>query len=478
MRGGQRATPERGNIMLRFLHASAMRWLLLLGCIEWLLIAALFLLALQLRFSYDPGAIIQSIPQPRMNALVFGAVLVIGMTAMGLYQPHMREYLRGAIARLASGMGMGTAGLALLYYFVPQVYVGRGVFALALGMSFAAVLALRSVFQVVLDTRIMQRRVLVLGSGRNAALISQLLSHSQRRGFEIVGYVPVSGETCAVAPGLLMAVSGALHVHALRERVDEILIAVEDRRGHLPMEELFRCRQKGIPVTDLATFFESESGQVMALTDPSWLVFSGGFCLSRMRCVVKRAFDLGVTAILLLLTWPLMLLVVLAILVESGSAAPILYRQVRVGRHGKPFRIVKFRSMRTDAESDGRARWAGAGDDRVTRVGRFIRKVRLDELPQLWNVLHGEMSFIGPRPERPEFVIDLIRKIRYYDARHCVKPGLTGWAQLLYPYGASENDAAQKLKYDLFYIKNQSMTLDLLILLQTVEVVLFGRGAR
>ena len=465
--------------MLRFLHASAMRWLLLLGCIEWLVIAALFLLALQLRFSYDPSAIVQSISQPRVNALVFGGVLVIGMTAMGLYQPHMREYWRGAIARLASGMGLGAAGLALLYYFVPQVYVGRGVFALALSMSFAAVFALRSVFQIVLDARIMQRRVLVLGSGRNAALISQLLSQSQRRGFEIVGYVPVSGETCAVASESLVTVTDALHVLALREHIDEILIAVEDRRGHLPMEELFRCRQSGIPVTDLATFFESESGQVpMALTDPSWLVFSGGFCVSRMRCLVKRAFDLGVAAILLVLTWPFMLLVALAILVESGGPAPILYRQVRVGRHGKPFRIVKFRSMRTDAESDGCARWARTADDRVTRVGRFIRKVRLDELPQLWNVLHGEMSFIGPRPERPEFVIDLARKIRYYDARHCVKPGLTGWAQLLYPYGASENDAAQKLKYDLFYIKNQSMALDLLILLQTVEVVLFGRGAR
>jgi sugar transferase (PEP-CTERM system associated) len=465
--------------MLRFLYASAMRWLLLLGLLEWLLIAAIFCLALQLRFFNDPANLMAALPDPQIKALLFASALIVGMTAMGMYQPHMREYLRATIARLAVGFMLGAVALVGLYYFMPGAYVGRGVFGLGLVLSFPAVLGLRAVFGIVLDARITKRRVLVLGTGRNAALIAELLRGTQRRGFEIVGYVPVANETRVVPSESLLGLREPLQRQVQRAHVDEILIAVDDRRGSLPMDELFRCRQAGIPVTDLATFFESESGQVqMALTDPSWLVFSGGFCASRVHCAAKRAFDLVAAIALLLLTWPLMLLTAAAIRIESGVAAPILYRQLRVGHRGRPFHIVKFRSMRTDAESDGRARWAGAHDDRVTRVGRFIRKVRLDELPQLWNVLHGEMSFIGPRPERPEFVSDLAAKIRYYDARHCVKPGLTGWAQLLYPYGASEHDAAQKLKYDLFYIKNQSMTLDLLILLQTAEVVLFGRGAR
>jgi exopolysaccharide biosynthesis polyprenyl glycosylphosphotransferase len=207
-------------------------------------------------------------------------------------------------------------------------------------------------------------------------------------------------------------------------------------------------------------------------------VFSGGFNATPLRQLSKRCFDLGIAALVLLLTWPFMLMVALAIRIESGPGQPIFYLQERVGVRGKSFRLAKFRSMRTDAEIDGVARWASKNDDRVTRVGRFIRKVRLDELPQLWNVLKGEMSFIGPRPERPQFVADLATKIRYYNLRHCLKPGLAGWAQLRYPYGASDEDAAEKLKYDLYYVKNHNLLFDLLILIQTIEVVLFGRGAR
>jgi exopolysaccharide biosynthesis polyprenyl glycosylphosphotransferase len=216
----------------------------------------------------------------------------------------------------------------------------------------------------------------------------------------------------------------------------------------------------------------------LSLTDPSWLVFSGGFDATPLRQLSKRCSDLFIATVVLALTWPLMLLTALAIRLESGPGQPILYRQERVGARGKTFKLIKFRSMRTDAELDGIARWANKDDDRVTRVGRFTRKVRLDELPQLWNVLKGEMSFIGPRPERPQFVVDLGKKIRYYELRHCLKPGLAGWAQLRYPYGASEADAVEKLKYDLYYVKNHNLMFDLLILIQTVEVVLFGRGAR
>ncbi len=277
----------------------------------------------------------------------------------------------------------------------------------------------------------------------------------------------------------LLTLDAPLHVWVQREQVDEIVVGVDDRRGGLPMEDLLECRQLGIAVTDLTTFFERESGRVqLSLTDPSWLVFSGGFDSTPLRQLSKRCFDLAISTLVLLLTWPLMLLVALAICLESGLGQPILYRQERVGVRGKTFHLIKFRSMRTDAEMDGVALWASKDDDRVTRVGRVTRKVRLDELPQLWNVLKGEMSFIGPRPERPQFVADLGEKIRYYSLRHCLKPGLAGWAQLRYPYGASEADAVEKLKYDLYYVKNHNLLFDLLILIQTVEVVLFGRGAR
>jgi sugar transferase (PEP-CTERM system associated) len=466
--------------MLRFLNRRALRSLLLLGIVEWLLLAITLYLAMRVRFTDDPASLAESFRHPQTQAILFGTVLTLGMAALGMYQPHTRETLAGRVARLAVGMGLGALGLTVLYYILPQVHVGRGIFVIALGLGFLGVLALRSLFQKLLDGDALKRRVLVLGAGESAALIPQLLRRrSDRRGFLLVGYVPVANETCAVPREVLVELQEDLHDYATRKEIDEILVAVEDRRGRLPMEALFRCRQRGVAVTDIASFFESESGQVpLALTDPSWLVFSGGFLASPARRASKRALDLVAACVVLLLSWPLMLLVMLAIRIESGRGQPILYWQERVGQHGAVFRLVKFRSMRTDAECDGRARWAGKNDSRVTRVGRFIRKARLDELPQLWNVLRGEMSFIGPRPERPDFVRMLAQKIRYYDARHCVKPGLTGWAQLLYPYGASEHDAAQKLKYDLFYIKNQNMVLDLLILLQTVEVVLFGRGAR
>jgi sugar transferase (PEP-CTERM system associated) len=262
-------------------------------------------------------------------------------------------------------------------------------------------------------------------------------------------------------------------------QINEIVVGPDNRRGMLPMEELLECKQAGITITDLITFFERELGKVkLNLIDPSWLVFSTGFDASPLRKLSKRIFDIVAALLVLVLTWPLMLGAVIAIRLESGSGAPILYRQDRVGERGKPFPLIKFRSMRTDAEKDGVARWATQQDDRVTRVGRFIRKVRIDELPQLWNVLRGDMSLIGPRPERPQFVDDLARKIRYYELRHCVKPGLAGWAQLNYPYGATEEDAAEKLKYDLFYVKNHNFMLDLMILIQTVEVVVFRRGAR
>jgi sugar transferase (PEP-CTERM system associated) len=466
--------------MLRFLRRQANRWLLLLVSVELLLLAISLNLAMYLRYLGQPAdlaLVSKNLPE---RSLAFAVVMLMGMVALGQYQSHMRTSWFGLLARQAVGFVLGCLGLFVLYYLIPQAYVGRGVVGIALALGFILVTAFRAASLRLLDNKLFQRRVLVLGAGRRAEQIhNRMRRQSDRRGFILLGFVPRSGETPRVPAQYLVNPETSLSQWVQRERVDEIVVGVDDRRGGLPMEELLECRQLGVDITDLATFFERESGRVqLSLTDPSWLVFSGGFDATPLRRLSKRCSDLFIAALVLLLTWPFMLMVVLAIRLESGPGQPILYRQERVGARGKTFKLIKFRSMRTDAELDGIARWANKDDDRVTRVGRFTRKVRLDELPQLWNVLKGEMSFIGPRPERPQFVVDLGKKIRYYELRHCLKPGLAGWAQLRYPYGASEADAVEKLKYDLYYVKNHNLMFDLLILIQTVEVVLFGRGAR
>lgn len=414
------------------------------------------------------------------QALLFAVLIMLGLGALGQYQTYMRASWFGLLARQAIGFGLGGFGLVVAYYVVPQAYVGRGVLGIALVIGFLAVTAFRAAFMRLVEIEAFKRRVLVLGAGERASLIHyRLRRRSDRRGFSVVGFVPSPGETVAIPAELLVTPEKPLREWAGLRRVDEIVVGVEDRRGSVLMEDLLECWQTGIVITDLTTFFEREAGRVqLSLTHPSWLVYSGGFHATPLRLFTKRSFDLIASLTVLMLTWPLMLLVMLAIRIESGAGQPILYRQERVGMRGRTFWLVKFRSMRTDAELDGVARWARAGDERVTRVGRFTRKVRLDELPQLWNVLKGEMSFIGPRPERPQFVADLGRSISYYNLRHCLKPGLAGWAQLRYPYGASEDDAAEKLKYDLYYVKNHNLLFDLLIMIQTVEVVIFGTGAR
>lgn len=409
------------------------------------------------------------------------ALMITGaMAALGLYQPHLRHNRTDFTLRLVLSFVLGGVGLLVVYYLIPQTYVGRGVLAIALSLGFVLVLAMRAVMLRVVRSEVFKQRVLVFGAGNNANLINtRMRRKSDRQSFLVVGFVPVPGQPVAVSEELCMPLEAGQGLAELAERlqIDEVVVAPDERRGGLPMEELLACVQRGISVIDLSTFFEREAGMVqLNVVDPSWLVFSGGFDYSTPRRLSKRLFDLVAASLLLLLAWPVMLLVGLCVWLESG--APVLYRQVRVGEHGRHFELTKFRSMRVDAEKDGVARWATKDDDRTTRVGRFIRLTRLDELPQLLAVLRGDMSFVGPRPERPQFVEMLDKEVRYYRVRHCVKPGLTGWAQLRYPYGASLQDAEEKLKFDLYYVKNHGMIFDLMILLQTVEVVLFGRGAR
>lgn len=465
--------------MLHLFREQTMRWLVLLGAVELLVLAGSLVMASHVRYWGDVGQPALETPALWLRAATFAVVVVAALIALGLYQPRLRENWLSMLARQTIGFVLGGMGVALLYYAIPQAYVGRGILALALLIAFPLVTFVRSVFLRLIDVEALKRRVLVIGAGvRAATIVQQMRRRVDRRGFHLLGFIPLPDEEQHVPAEQLLHLPADLPAWVREQGVNEIVVGPDDRRGKLPMEQLLDCRLMGVALSSLSTFFERESGRVeMELTDPSWLLFSGGFDATPLRRLSKRAFDVTSALLVLLVAWPFMLLTAAAIVAESGWRQPVLYRQERVGERGTPFALFKFRSMRTDAEKEG-ARWATKDDDRVTRVGRFSRKARLDELPQLWNVLRGDMSFVGPRPERPVFVDQLAKSIRYYPMRHCVKPGLTGWAQLNYPYGASEKDAAEKLKYDLYYVKNHSMLLDTMILMQTVEVVVFGRGAR
>ncbi len=450
----------------------------LVWLLELTLVSLSVLLAAWIRFIDDPATHGAFSEHAIVRAVLVGLFITGAMAAFGLYQMHVRHNRLDFLLRLGLSFAFGSVALLVLYYLVPQTYIGRGIMALALAMGLIAVASARLILLHVFRTDMLRQRILVIGAGENAQLINtRLRRNADRRSFVVVGFVPIPGHQVLVSDALRIDPDGGLMGLVDTLHVDEVVIAPDDRRGVMPMEEMLACVQRGISVIDLSTFFEREAGLVqLNVVDPSWLVFSGGFDYSTPRRLSKRLFDLAAASILLLVAWPVMLLVALLIRMEDGG--PVLYRQVRVGERGTLFELVKFRSMRADAEKDGVARWATKDDDRSTRIGRFIRMTRLDELPQLFSVLAGQMSFVGPRPERPHFVSQLTDEIRYYSVRHCVKPGLTGWAQLRYPYGASVHDAEEKLKFDLFYVKNQGLVFDVMILLQTVEVVMFGRGAR
>ena len=455
-------------------NAARLLWLL-----EMAVIVAAVMIAAWLRFHGDREYGEEFAQQAPIRAALVALFITGAMAAFGLYQVHLRHSRTDVLLRIALSFAFGGIALAVLYYLFPPAYIGRGVLVMSLAASAIGVLLVRLAWARVFQSDVLKRRVLVFGAGMNAELINtRMRRKTDRRSFTVVGFVPVAGQALHVREEhLLFPGEAGLAELVDRLNVDELVIAPDERRGGLPMEEMLQCAQHGVSVTDLSSFFEREAGMVqLNVVDPSWLVFSGGFDHSTPRRLSKRFFDLVAAGSLLLLAWPVMLLTALAVWLESGG--PVLYRQVRVGERGNHFTLTKFRSMRTDAEKGGVAVWASRDDDRTTRVGKLIRKTRLDELPQLFAVLRGDMSFVGPRPERPQFVDMLNGEIRYYGVRHCMKPGLTGWAQLRYPYGASVRDAEEKLKFDLFYVKNHGLVFDVMILLQTVEVVLFGRGAR
>jgi sugar transferase (PEP-CTERM system associated) len=412
------------------------------------------------------------------RGVAFSAIVIGCLLAFGLYNSRQRVQLSGVIARVVVALVVSSCATAALFYVVPSLHLGRGVAALAVLLVLCAVTISRMVFARVAEEDIFKRRVLVFGAGSAASAIAGLRRSSDRHGFSLAGFVQAPSEECVVPAERMLDAAGDLCRLCYRLGITEVVVAMDDRRRGFPIPELLECRLAGIEVTELPTFLERETGRVrIDVLHPSWLIFGQGFRRDPLRLFSSRALDVLASLTLLMFGLPAMLLTLLAIKLEDGWRAPALYTQARVGLGGQLFRLVKFRSMRLDAEQNG-AQWAQDGDPRVTRVGAMIRKLRLDELPQVVNVLRGDMSFVGPRPERPEFVAQLAERIPYYAQRHCVKPGITGWAQLCYPYGSSEADALQKLQFDLFYIKNNSLLFDLAILIQTAEVVLFGKGAR
>ncbi|HOL37130.1 MAG TPA: TIGR03013 family PEP-CTERM/XrtA system glycosyltransferase [Rubrivivax sp.] len=420
-----------------------------------------------------------SLPALGTRGVSLAAGIVFLNVATGLYDGAGRRSLAWASLRALAALAVALPLAYFVFRLRPAGLAGVGMIQWAAMTGVAAVILHRgyeaTTSAVQARTR---RRTLIFGSGEAARVVAETLRTSDP-GADIVGFYagPNEGQP-AVPPGELLPATQSLLETAVERRVDEIVVALAERRaGSMPLRELLDCKLRGIGVYDINSHFEKRLGQIrIGYLHASWMIFGDGFNQGLARTAVKRLFDIVCSLALLALAAPVMLLAALAIRLDSRGSA--LYRQERTGKDGRAFEIIKFRSMRTDAESDGRPRWAAADDDRVTRVGRFIRRTRIDELPQLLCVLKGDMSLVGPRPERPFFVEQLTREIPFYAVRHSVKPGVTGWAQVRYQYGSTVEDSQQKLQYDLYYVKNHSLWLDLQTLVETVHVVLSGQGAR
>jgi len=412
-------------------------------------------------------------------AFVFAALMLSLNGAFGIYRRQERISVASYVLRLLLAPAIGVP----LAYLIAEALPGGFLFQDHLGVvvlfAFTSLLLVRHIVVLPMVGMMLPHRVMVLGTGPEARLVEASLAAAHPPGLRLVGFYALEKvQDMVVSPSRVIAMGDQFEETVKALGIDEIIVAVRQQRGGvLPLRELLECRLNGVQITDLARFFERVHGQVpIESLKVSWLIYGRGYRQNWLRTLVKRVFDVSVAALLLLLTLPIMAAAALMIVFEGG--APIIYRQERVGLRGKKFTVLKFRSMSRDAEKGGAATWASANDARVTRVGRVLRRFRIDELPQLINVLRGEMSFVGPRPERPEFVAMLTEQIPFYAVRHSVKPGLTGWAQVRYSYGATVEQSVRKLEYDLYYVKNHTLVLDLVILFETIRVVLLGEGAR
>ena len=466
--------------MLRIFRHYVPKSLVILGTGEFLIFvgAVYFGVALDW-FDVSPASKLM-VGELWIKAVIYASLMILAMASMGLYQRSLRDGLRGVLFRAGLAMLVVLSILLMFLATYPQYAIGGRASSTVFIASVVGVLLFRGILLHFFGNDLFRRRVLVVGAGVFAAQVEELRRKVDRTDLEIIGFVACNDEPVAVSNKNLLRGNKSLSQLAMDLNVDELVVGVtEAEPGGVPINQLLDCKMLGIKVYDLVTFFEQQTGKIkLDALNANTLVFSEGYVQAVLKGYINRMFDVCVSLVLLSIIWPIMLLTALLIFVESGCKGPILYRQVRVGRNGEHFNVLKFRSMRVDAEKTGRAEWAATNDSRVTLVGSIIRKFRIDELPQLLNVLVGEMSFVGPRPERPEFVVELAQKIPYYDLRHRVNPGITGWAQICYPYGSSEKDAKEKLQFDLYYIKNYSLFLDLMILVQTAQVIIWGKGAR
>ena len=462
--------------MIRLFKHYIPHGVLLLGLVDFVLLMLAADLAWNLRagqIGMDPGHF-----GDRLLPLAgFAGTTQLAMVSVGVYGADALRSMRFACARLLVAISLAIIGLALIEFFIPGDNYWRSTLLYSMGLSIALLVGNRLLVGTFLGTSAFRRRVLVLGAGKRAARLQEL-SERPGSGFVIVAYIGMAEPQGRVIAEAIdrNAIHDLAHF-ASKLDVGEVVLALEERRNALPLKDLLRIKTAGVHVNDFSSFLERETGRVdLDTLNPSWLIFSDGFSSGRaISSVAKRLFDIAASSVLLVLTLPV--IVLFAALVKLDSKGPAFFRQVRIGLFGERFVVLKLRSMRIDAEAGG-AKWAEEDDPRITRVGRFIRKCRIDELPQVWTVLKGQMSFVGPRPEVPTFVTELEQVLPYYAERHMVKPGITGWAQINYPYGASVEDARAKLEYDLYYAKNYTPFLDLLILLQTLRVILWPEGAR
>ena len=457
------------RIFNHYVHRSALRGMLFdLGLV---VLAALLLIGIQVRS-------VDAVPMVGTHVMSFAACMLVINSASGLYESASTASLGRAVARAIMVLLVALPLTWLIFGLLPESFANRESVQVSMMVGVAALILRRAYLSHSNAAAASRSRILIYGAGPAAQVVAQTLSKADPNA-HIVGFVAGPNERDpAVPPAQILPLEGTLQSMALGLGVDEIVVALTERRaGSMPLRQLLDCKVSGTKVYDLNTHFEKTLGQIrVEFLSASWLIFGDGFNQGALRTVVKRVFDIVSAGVLLLVSAPVMLVAALAIRAESRG--PVFYRQDRTGFNGKSFSVAKFRSMRTDAEPDGKPRWAAANDSRITRVGAVIRRLRIDELPQLLNVLRGDMSLVGPRPERPFFVEELTQKIPFYAVRHSVKPGVTGWAQVRYPYGATVEDSQEKLQFDLYYVKNHTLFLDLVVLIETVGVVLTGKGAR
>ena len=394
-----------------------------------------------------------------------------------LYDFVVMRDRRELVLRMLQALGLAWIALALMFYALPQVMIGRGVTLISLPLALLLMVGWRLSIHWFLGHPELGERILIVGSGEFAVEIAKETLQRKDAGYRVVGFV--DNDPALVGKSLInpkvIGLTSELASLVRRENIDRLVVAINDRRGQFPTQELLKLSLSGdVTIEESASFYERLTGRVLLdMIRPSWLIFSSRGRRARINEIARSAMHRIIALVGAILSLPIAIFT--AIVIKLESRGPVLYKQERVGKNGRPFRLMKFRSMRTDAEKDGPV-WAKTDDERMTRVGRIIRRVRVDEIPQFWNILRGDMNFVGPRPERPHFVAQLAQEIPYYEQRHLIAPGLTGWAQINYPYGASIEDAKQKLQYDLYYMKNQNVALDATIMFETIKTILFGKG--